>query len=325
MYTLMREIRLPERFDLGEGYGKTSWNVRAIWENYAGWFHHRSTTELYGVPASDVASDVVATAGAAALVAAARARLNAGDPVAALHLTDLVLAAVPGDADARSGGRSGQPAPARLERQLLGACMARPDDPPPGGRVTNQLSFDFTDTEVLVTGGTSGIGFAVASAFADDGATVTVTGRRAKPDEYETDLARFGYRQAEMTDRESVDALVSSLDHLDVLVNNAGANFPGGRDEWEPDTFAAALSLNLGRADAAHRRLPTPARREHDDRWGVGDQHDLARRVPLDPHRPRLRLGESGAGHPHRKPRRSCGAATISGSTGSPPGSSRRR
>ena len=57
--------------------------------------------------------------------------------------------------------------------------MARPDDPPPGGRVTNQLSFDFTDTEVLVTGGTSGIGFAVASAFVDDGATVTVTGRRA--------------------------------------------------------------------------------------------------------------------------------------------------
>ena len=52
VHTLMREIRLPERFDLGEGYGKTSWNVRAIWENYAGWFHHRSTTELYGVPAS---------------------------------------------------------------------------------------------------------------------------------------------------------------------------------------------------------------------------------------------------------------------------------
>ena len=30
-----------------------------------------------------------------------------------------------------------------------------------------------------------------------------------------------------------------------MLVNNAGANFPGGRDEWEPDTFAAALASNL--------------------------------------------------------------------------------
>ncbi len=102
VHTLMREIHLPEHFDLGEGYGKTSWNVRAIWENYAGWFHHRSTTELYGVPAAEVAPDVVAAAGAGALVAAARARLDAGEPVAALHLTDLVLAADLGDADARA-------------------------------------------------------------------------------------------------------------------------------------------------------------------------------------------------------------------------------
>ncbi len=112
--------------------------------------------------------------------------------------------------------------------------------------MTNQLSFDFTDTAVLVTGGTSGIGHAIAGAFADAGATVTVTGRRADPGEYETDLGRFAYRQVEMTDGASIDALVASVDRLDVLVNNAGANFPGGRDEWEPDTFAAALSLNLG-------------------------------------------------------------------------------
>ena len=75
--------------------------MRAIWENYAGWFHHRSTTELYDVPASRIAPDVVAAAGADALVAAARRRLDAGEPVAALHLTDLVLAADPRDAQAR--------------------------------------------------------------------------------------------------------------------------------------------------------------------------------------------------------------------------------
>jgi alkyl sulfatase BDS1-like metallo-beta-lactamase superfamily hydrolase len=101
VHTLMREIRLPKRFDLGEGYGKTSWNVRAVWENYAGWFHHRSTTELYGVPAAEVAPDVVAAAGAAALVAAAQERLDHGEPVAALHLTDLVLAADPEERGAR--------------------------------------------------------------------------------------------------------------------------------------------------------------------------------------------------------------------------------
>jgi NAD(P)-dependent dehydrogenase (short-subunit alcohol dehydrogenase family) len=111
--------------------------------------------------------------------------------------------------------------------------------------VTNQVRFDFSGAVVLVTGGTSGIGHAVATAFADAGATVTITGTRRGPDDYDTDLGRFLYRQAELTDPDSIDALLDSIDSLDVLVNNAGANFPGGRDEWEPDTFAAALTLNL--------------------------------------------------------------------------------
>jgi alkyl sulfatase BDS1-like metallo-beta-lactamase superfamily hydrolase len=93
--TLMGDIRLPDRLDVGEGYGTVAWNVRAIWENYAGWFHHRSTTELYPTPQSDVVPEVVALAGADALVDAARARLDAGEPVPAIHLTDLVLAASP--------------------------------------------------------------------------------------------------------------------------------------------------------------------------------------------------------------------------------------
>ena len=93
VWTLMREVRVPEHLDVGEGYGQTRWNVRAIWESYAGWFHHRSTTELFGVAPLAVAPDVVAAAGADALVAAARARLEAGEPVEALQLTDLVLAA----------------------------------------------------------------------------------------------------------------------------------------------------------------------------------------------------------------------------------------
>ena len=102
VHALMREVELPEEFDLGEGYGKTSWNVRAIWENYSGWFHHRSTTELYSVPPSTVAPDLVAAAGAGALATAARARLHAGEQVAALHLTDIVLAVEPDDAEART-------------------------------------------------------------------------------------------------------------------------------------------------------------------------------------------------------------------------------
>lgn len=109
----------------------------------------------------------------------------------------------------------------------------------------NRATFDFAGTAVLVTGGTSGIGHAIASSFADAGATVAVTGTRPAADRYETDLSRFEYRPAQMTDADSLDELVGSLDRLDVLVNNAGANFPGGRDEWDPDAFTDALQLNL--------------------------------------------------------------------------------
>jgi 3-oxoacyl-[acyl-carrier protein] reductase len=122
--------------------------------------------------------------------------------------------------------------------------------------MTNRITFDFSGAVVVVTGGTSGIGHAVAGAFAEAGAAVTITGTRSSPGVYDTELGPFSYQRVEMTDPASIDALVASLDKLDVLVNNAGANFPGGRDEWEPDTFAAALTLNL----AGPMRLTTGCR-----------------------------------------------------------------
>jgi alkyl sulfatase BDS1-like metallo-beta-lactamase superfamily hydrolase len=101
LYTAMREVEVPRHLDVGDRYGKTSWNVRAIWEMYAGWFQHRSTTELYGVAPAAVAADVVSAAGTDALIAAARTHLAAGRAVEALHLTDLVLTAAPTDRAAR--------------------------------------------------------------------------------------------------------------------------------------------------------------------------------------------------------------------------------
>jgi alkyl sulfatase BDS1-like metallo-beta-lactamase superfamily hydrolase len=92
VHTLMREIRLPPALEVGEGYGKVSWGVRAIWEGYAGWFHHESTTELYPLPASAIHRDLIELAGGAdALVARARTRLDADEPIEALHLLDVLL------------------------------------------------------------------------------------------------------------------------------------------------------------------------------------------------------------------------------------------
>ena len=89
VYTLMREITLPPELDVGENYGLTRWNVRAIWENYAGWFHARSTTELYAVAPDEAHPDLVRLAGGPDPVAAqARRRLADGDALAAIQLAE---------------------------------------------------------------------------------------------------------------------------------------------------------------------------------------------------------------------------------------------
>jgi len=71
-----------------------SWSVRAIWENYAGWFHHSSTTELYAVPPSSVHADLVQLAGGPSAVAArASEKLAGGAPVEAIYLAETALTA----------------------------------------------------------------------------------------------------------------------------------------------------------------------------------------------------------------------------------------
>ena len=96
VWTLMREIALPPELEVGEGYGQVAWSVRAIWESYAGWFHHRSTTELYAVPPASVHPDLVELAGGPdAVVKRAREKLEAGAPLEAIHLAEIALAAEP--------------------------------------------------------------------------------------------------------------------------------------------------------------------------------------------------------------------------------------
>ena len=111
--------------------------------------------------------------------------------------------------------------------------------------MTARVAFDFTGTSVLVTGGTSGIGHGTATLFRDAGAEVTVTGTRAGADDYDTDLGGMTYRRLRLDDPAAVDEFASGFRQLDVLVNNAGANFPGGLDESAPDGFAASVALNL--------------------------------------------------------------------------------
>jgi alkyl sulfatase BDS1-like metallo-beta-lactamase superfamily hydrolase len=82
-------------------HGKVPLIVRAIWEEHVGWFRYESTPDLYDVPPSAVWPDVVELAGGTApLVDKADDHAKAGRPLQALHLTDIVLAHAPDDADA---------------------------------------------------------------------------------------------------------------------------------------------------------------------------------------------------------------------------------
>ncbi len=91
VHTLMAEITLPPEMEVGQGYGKVSWSVRAIWESYGGWFHHQSTTELYAIPQSSVAMDLVELAGGAEAIVERAAEQHAhGQHEKALHLLDIV-------------------------------------------------------------------------------------------------------------------------------------------------------------------------------------------------------------------------------------------
>ncbi len=111
--------------------------------------------------------------------------------------------------------------------------------------LTARVSFDFTGTAALITGGTSGIGYATAVLFRDAGAEVTITGTKPAASDYDADLSGMVYHQLQVTDPDSVDTLAKSFTRLDVLVNNAGANFPGGLDETQPEGFDASIALNL--------------------------------------------------------------------------------
>jgi alkyl sulfatase BDS1-like metallo-beta-lactamase superfamily hydrolase len=96
LFGLMREIRLPPELALDEQYGRVEWGVRAIWEGYNGWFRYESTTELYAVPPTSVYPEIAAAAGGAAAVAQrAQKRVASGQPLEALHLAEMALAAEP--------------------------------------------------------------------------------------------------------------------------------------------------------------------------------------------------------------------------------------
>jgi NAD(P)-dependent dehydrogenase (short-subunit alcohol dehydrogenase family) len=106
--------------------------------------------------------------------------------------------------------------------------------------------FDFSDTVVLVTGGTKGIGRGIVERFAAAGATVVTCARRAPSDELppEVDVVTADIRDPEEITR-IVGHVHDRLGRLDVVVNNAGGSPPADSGSASPRFSEAIVRLNL--------------------------------------------------------------------------------
>ena len=113
--------------------------------------------------------------------------------------------------------------------------------------------FDVSGKVVLVTGGTRGIGEMIARGFVEAGATVYVSSRKADVgDALAKELNQSGSCTSLPADlsKESecarlIEELAAREDHLDVLVNNAGATWGAPMSEYDETAFERVLALNV--------------------------------------------------------------------------------
>lgn len=107
------------------------------------------------------------------------------------------------------------------------------------------VGFDFTCRHVVVTGGTRGLGLAIARAFVDAGARVSVTGTKILPSLYDADLSRFDYHQLQLSSNDAIESFVERVGAVDVLVNAAGARLNSVMDEHEREFLSHSARLGF--------------------------------------------------------------------------------
>ena len=115
--------------------------------------------------------------------------------------------------------------------------------------------FDLTDRVAVVTGGSKGLGLAIASGLASAGADVVVSSRHGDEAVAAADqIAHESSRQAlgleaDVTVAEKVDAVVATtmerFGKIDILVNNAGINIRGPIDELSYEEFRDVQRINV--------------------------------------------------------------------------------
>ena len=135
--------------------------------------------------------------------------------------------------------------------------------------------FDLSGRVALVTGGSKGIGYAIASGFARAGAGLFLCSRnqdtlQAAADRIRTETgARVECSAADMAVRQDVlrvaDEVLNRFGKVDILVNNAGWNIVQAIDEIRDEDWHYLLELNLTSAMVLTRAV-VPGMKER--RWG---------------------------------------------------------
>ncbi|MFP6682833.1 MAG: SDR family oxidoreductase [Gammaproteobacteria bacterium] len=111
-------------------------------------------------------------------------------------------------------------------------------------------SFRVDGTRAFVTGGSRGIGLGAAVALADAGAFVLIASRSSADLAMVTaSIREHGGEcdavELDVTDVDSVTAVVDEQDPFDILVNNAGLNRPGPMQNMTPGDFDAVMNINV--------------------------------------------------------------------------------
>jgi NAD(P)-dependent dehydrogenase (short-subunit alcohol dehydrogenase family) len=135
--------------------------------------------------------------------------------------------------------------------------------------------FDLTGRAALVTGGSKGLGKAMATIFAQAGAAVAIASRHENELQAAAEEIRLASGRpaqvvvADMTRRSDVrrlaDDAVAALGKVDILVNNAGSNLPQPIDQIRDEDWDRLVELNLTSCMALSRAL-APGMKQR--RWG---------------------------------------------------------
>lgn len=135
--------------------------------------------------------------------------------------------------------------------------------------------FDLSGRVALVTGGSKGLGLAMARGFAEAGADVIISSRHENELQAAVTRIKDGtsvraeYVVADMTERRDVARLAETalalLGRVDILVNNAGSNTVQAIDEIRDEDWDRLIELNLTSCMAMCRAL-VPQMKQR--RWG---------------------------------------------------------